>query len=107
FFAYMRHRPIVTACFGLTLLLGAANYFLWQERHAIAQHDTEARHNGEFMLTALKNRTQIDADLATLREAIAQIEANLIEERGMEVNLGYFYRFEKTARVRLTRLNQL
>jgi Tfp pilus assembly protein PilO len=107
FFAYMRHRPIVTTCFALVLLLGAANYFLWQQRARIALRDDEARRNGEFMLTALKNRAKIDTDLATLREAMAQIEGNLIDEQGMELNFGYFYRFEKMTRVRLTRLNQL
>jgi Tfp pilus assembly protein PilO len=107
FFAYVRHRPLVTGCFVLSVLLGTASYFLWEQRAVIARQHEEARRNGEFMLQALKNRTKIESDLAALREAMAQIDGNLLEEQSMEVNLGYFYRFEKMTRVRLARLNQL
>src|SRR5205814_5575158 len=39
--------------------------------------------------------------------ALAQIDKNLLDEQSMEVNLGYFYKLEKPAHVRLARLNQL
>ncbi len=105
--AHIRHRPLVAACFVATAALAVVNYFLWQDRAVVTKHDDEARRNGEFMLQALNSRARIDADLAALREAMAQIEGNLLDEHSMEVNLGYFYRCEKLARVRLVRLNQL
>ena len=74
FFAYARHRPVVTGCFALSLLLTVASYYLAQARGGIARQHEQARKNGEFMLQALKNRTQVDADLAALREAMGQIE---------------------------------
>lgn len=89
------------------MLLGAANYFLWQMREAVTQRHETVRQKGKFMLSALENRPRIDADLEVLQEGIAQIEGNLLDEASMEVNLGYFYRIEKTTRVRLIRLNQL
>ena len=107
FLAIIRHRPVVSACFALTALLGGSNYFLSLQREAVARRHEIARRNGEFMLHALANRSRIDADILALREAMAQIEANLLDEPSMEVNLGYFYKFERMARVRLVRLNQL
>ena len=104
---FTRRRPLVAGALALALVLGPANYFFWQMRcHAELQHD-EARHKGELMLRALANRSRIDADLAALHAAIAHIEKNLLDEQSMEVNLGYFYKLEKAARVRLVRLNQL
>jgi Tfp pilus assembly protein PilO len=105
--ATLRARRVVTACVVTTLLLGGANYFLWKDRlNAGRQHD-EVRRKGEFMLRALANRSRIDTDLAALEAALTQIERHLLDEESMEVNLGYFYRLEKPARVRLVRLNQL
>lgn len=104
---FVRRRPIVAGCFVLAVLLGVANYFLWRQRESITRRHDEARRKGEFMLQALTGRSRIDADLNALREAMSQIEGNLLDERSMEVNLGYFYKFERLTRVRLVRLNQL
>jgi Tfp pilus assembly protein PilO len=105
--AFVRERPYVAGCLVLALVLGGVNYFLWQRREAVTEQHAEARRKGEFMLQALTRRARIDADLGALREAMAQINDNLLEEQSMEVNLGYFYKFERKTRVRLVRLNQL
>ena len=104
---FVRFRPVTAGSLALTVLLGAANGYLWNERRAVALEHDEVRHRGELMLTTLAHRARIDTDLAALQAAIAQIERNLLDEQSMEVNLGYFYRMEKPARVRLVRLNQL
>jgi Tfp pilus assembly protein PilO len=91
----------------LAVLLGAANYFLWQERQQAAQEHEQVRRKGEAMLRSLGSRARINTDLAALKEALDIIELNLLDEQSMEVNLGYFYKLEKPARVRLVRLNQL
>lgn len=105
--AIIHHRSVVTGCLALIVLVGAANYPLWQHRLAVAQQHETVRRNGEIMLRALANRAQIEADLAALRPALAQIEQELVDERSMEINLGYFYKLERMTRVRLLRLNQL
>lgn len=107
FLGFVRQRPLLTLCIAVTVLLAIGNYFLWKQREDVALRHEVARRNGEFMLRALSSRARIDADLGALREAMAQIEANLLDEQGMERNLGYFYRFEKLTGVRLVRLNQL
>jgi Tfp pilus assembly protein PilO len=105
--ALIRLRPGFFACLALAAVLAGINYPLWQRRLA-TEHEHEAvRKKGEFMVHALANRTQYDADLLALREALTQIEQHLVDERSMEVNLGYFYKLERTSRVRLLRLNQL
>jgi Tfp pilus assembly protein PilO len=98
---------VVAACFALAALLAVGNYFLWQRREAITARHAEARKKGEFMLQALMGRGRIDADLNALGEAMSHIEPHLLDERRMEDNLGYFYRYERVTRVRLIRLNQL
>ena len=106
-FAAMRVRPMLTLCIVLTVILAGVNYPLWQRRiEATREHET-MRQKGEFMLHALANRQRIETDLAALRDALGQIEQHLVDERSMEVNLGYFYKLERMSRVRLTRLNQL
>jgi Tfp pilus assembly protein PilO len=87
--------------------LGCTNYFLWKRRQVVTQRHEIVRRNGEFMLRAMVNRAQIDADLSALHGAIGQVEDNLLNEASMEVNLGYFYKLERMARVRLVSLNQL
>jgi hypothetical protein len=103
----MRFRPFVLSCVLLTLLAGAANVYLWQEREAAAQEHHKLKEEAETVIRTLTNRPRIEADLAALREAISYIDRDLIDEQSMEVNLGYFYRLEKASRVRLIRLNQL
>lgn len=105
--SHFRHRPYVSACLGLLIVLAAANYWLWSDRRGIEERLDASKQKGEFMLRALSGRGAVDANLTALREAVAQIETNLLDEQSMEVNLGYFYRFERTARVKLVRLNQL
>jgi Tfp pilus assembly protein PilO len=105
--AFIRGRAIVSACLAIAILLGGANYFLWQKRVAVEQRHEDGRRKGEFMLQALSNRARIESDLAALSDGLSQIEGNLMDEPSMEVNLGYFYRFERMNRVRLVRLNQL
>lgn len=107
FLAFIRFRPVVAGSIALTLALGLANYFLWhQRRTAVVQHG-EVRRKGEQMLRAITNRARIDADLTALQAAIGHLQRHLLDEQSMEVNLGYFYKLEKPARVRLVRLNQL
>lgn len=107
FAALLRQRPFLSGAVAFVLVLGASNYFFWHLRRDAAKQRDEARHKGETMLRALVNRPRIDTDLAALQMAISYLESNLFDEHSMEVNLGYFYRLEKPARVRLVRLNQL
>ncbi len=102
-----RLRPFVAACFVLALALGVANYFLWRQHKASTLRHVEALRNGEFMVHALTGRYKINAELETLSAGIQHIDDNLVDEHSMEVNLGYFYRFERMTRVHLVRLDQL
>lgn len=107
FLGFVRPRPFIAGCLAFTLVLGAANFFLWQGYQAAALKHEEVKQQGEMALRTLANRPRIDSDLAALRTANGYLEKNLLDEQSMEVNLGYFYRLEKTTHVRLVRLNQL
>jgi Tfp pilus assembly protein PilO len=107
FIVLCRFRPVITACYAIAVILGVLNYFLWQQRAAETTRHEEVRKKGEFMRDALANRARIERDLAALAEAMFHVERNVVDELSMEVNLGYFYKLERSTRVRLVRLNQL
>jgi Tfp pilus assembly protein PilO len=105
--ATVRRRPIVALLLVVFVVLGVANYFLWQQRQEITRLHDDVRHKGEAMLKALTDQNRIKAELAALQEALGQIDRNLVFEGEMEVNLGYFYKMERLSGVRLSQLNQL
>ena len=59
------------------------------------------------MFSALSGYSRIIGQLATVDEALKQIDENLIAENDLAENQGYFYQLETLSRVRLTQLNQL
>ncbi len=103
----VRRAPFLVACFTLFVLLSVGNYFLWQRQQAITAQYDEVRRNGEAMFSALSGHNRLIAQLATVDEALKQIDENLIAETDLAENQGYFYQLETLSRVRLTQLNQL
>ena len=103
----VRRAPFLVACFTLFVLLSVGNYFLWQRQQAITAQYDEVRRNGETMFSALSGYSRIIGQLATVDEALKQIDENLIAENDLAENQGYFYQLETLSRVRLTQLNQL
>ena len=103
----MRERPLVTCCLVIAVLAAVANLFLWRDRRQAGIEHEDARRRGQTMLAALAGRERIEADRAALGEALAAVDRHLATEDSMEANLGYFYRLEKVARVRLGRVDQL
>jgi len=102
-----RRSPLMVTSLALLVLLGVANYFLWDQQHTLAEQHQEVRHNGESMLTALTNHNRIIAQFASVQEALAYIDKNLVTETDLAENLNYFYQMETISRVRLSQLNQL
>lgn len=102
-----RRSPLIVFSVTLFLLLGVANYFLWERQQELTKKHEEVRGNGDAMLLALTSHSRIAAQLATVEEALKRIEDNLVVEGDLAENLGYFYQIEKLSRLRLSRLNQL
>jgi Tfp pilus assembly protein PilO len=107
FLSFARRYPLVVSSFTLFSVLLAANYFLWQRQQVLTARHEEASRNGEAMLLALNGYSRISTQLATVQEALGQIESNLIAEGDLAENLGYFYQMETRSQVRLGQLNQL
>ena len=106
-FAAGRRHPLAVTVLTVLVVLGTANYFLWQQRDEVTHQHEEVQHKGEAMLLALMDHARITADLATVRDAQQRIDRNLINEGSMAKNLGYFFQMESLSRVRLSQLNQL
>ncbi|MBC7369097.1 MAG: type 4a pilus biogenesis protein PilO [Undibacterium sp.] len=107
FWDLIRRYPLVSSCVAVLLLLGAANYYFWDQRHTLARQHDEARLYGEAMLPVLASHTRLTAQVATTQEAVELIERNLVVESGLAENLGYFYKLETASRARLAQISQL
>lgn len=104
---FFRRHPFVIICGAVSILLWVANYFIWQRQQELAASHQTLQRSGEDMLQSLTNHGRITAELATVKEALAYIEQNLIHEGDLPENMGYFYQLETTSRIRLQALNQL
>ncbi len=103
----IRRNPLVVICAVLTLGLGITSYYLWQQRQELATgHDT-VRRNGEDVLLSLSSLPRVSSELATVKEATAFIDSNLIKEGDLAENLGYFYQLETVSKVKLSQVSQL
>ena len=107
FFNWVKRAPFLFFCIVLFVGLSAANYFLWKRQQEISAQHEDVRRNGESMFSALSSHTRLLGELATVDDALKQIDDNLIVETDLAENLGYFYQIETLTRVRLTQLNQL
>ncbi len=103
----IRRAPFLFFCVTAFLLLSTCNYFLWQRQQLISATHEEVRRSGEKMFSALSTQSRIVGELATVEEALKQIDQNLIVETDLAENYGYFYGLETLSRVRITQLNQL
>ena len=59
------------------------------------------------MLQALTGQVRVNAEIATVTEALDFIDRNLINEGDLAENLGYFYQIETASRIRFTQVSQL
>ncbi len=105
--SFFRRHPFVIICSALSILLWVANYFIWQRQQELAANHQTLQRNGEDMLQSLTNHSRVTAELASVKEALAYIEQNLIHEGDLPENMGYFYQLETASRIRLQSLNQL
>lgn len=102
-----RRHPFVIAAGALAILLWIANYFIWQHHQETSAGYQTLQRSGEDMLQSLTNHGRITAELATVKEALAYIDNNLVREGDLPENNGYFYQLETVSRIRLQALNQL
>lgn len=106
FLSFTRRFPLVVASLVVFVTLGVGNYFLWDRQKLLTKQHEEARSKGEAVLQSLTTHPRISAELATVKEALSQIENNLIVESDLSENYGYFYQIETLSHIRLT-VNQL
>lgn len=104
---FFRRNPFSITCSLLAVVLWIGNYFIWNRHRELTEDHQSMQRSGEDMLQALTNHGRITAELATVKEALAFIEQNLIQEGDLPTNMGYFYQIETASRIRLGALNQL
>ena len=87
--AAIRRYPLVVICSVLVVGLGIASYYLWQQQQELATGHDSVRRNGEDVLLSLSSLPRVSSELATVKEAVDFIDANLIREGDLAENLGY------------------
>ena len=107
FLTYIRRFPLVVICTVVILSLGGASYYLWQEQQVLVTGHESVRRNGEDVLLSLSSLPRVSSELATVKEAVGFIDANLIKEGDLAENLGYFYQLETVSRIKLVQVSQL
>ncbi len=105
--AAARRNPLMVISVTLIVVLGGANYFLWQRQTVLALRHERVRQDGEAMQAALTGHARIISHLATVQEALDHIDKNLVMEAELADNLNYFYQMESASRAHLSQLNQL
>ncbi len=103
----LKRHLFSSVCAGISLLLLIVAVILWLDQRSLAQRLQTRTAQGEAVLTALAAGPALRDTLNRVREAAANINANLVEEPNLAENLWYFYNLEEVARVRLRDLNQL
>lgn len=104
---FFRRNPFAIICSLLAVLLWIGNYFIWNRHSELTGNHQSLQRSGEDMLQALTNHGRITSELTAVKEALAFIEQNLIQEGDLPTNMGYFYQLESSSRLRLEALNQL
>jgi Tfp pilus assembly protein PilO len=99
--------PIVSASIVLSLILAAANYFLWQWHQTLTVRHNNVREQSDKMLDALASHSRLDEHLKALEEATNFIDRNLLVASDLAANNGYFYQIETVSRARMADLVQL
>ena len=105
--AVIRRYPLVVICSVLVVGLGIASYYLWQQQQELATGHDSVRRNGEDVLLSLSSLPRVSSELATVKEAVDFIDANLIREGDLAENLGYFYQLETVSKIKLAQVSQL
>jgi Tfp pilus assembly protein PilO len=103
----IRRYPVAVFSVLLVVILGAADYFLWQRWTVLAAENERVRHEGEAMFLSLSGHARIQAQSAEVAEALAYIDQNLATESDLAGNLDYFYQIEKATHLKLSNLSQL
>jgi Tfp pilus assembly protein PilO len=105
--AQIRRAPLVAANVVILLILGVANYFLWQRQQDLNLQHTEVKRSGEAVMLSLAGQARVSGELVRVQDALKVIDQNLVAEGDLAENLGYFYQMETISHVRLSQLNQL
>jgi Tfp pilus assembly protein PilO len=104
---FFRRNPFAIGASLVAILLWIANYFIWTQHQQLAADHQEKQRSGEDMLQSLTNHARISTELAYVKDALARIDAHLVNEADLPENLGYFYQLETRSRLRLESLSQL
>lgn len=103
----IRRFPYCTVCLLLTVIFGAASWYLRGHVQELEQTHTERAREGEAMLALLVTGSTQRQELALVHDTTRRIEDNLVIEANLAENLWYFYKLEEQTKARLPELHQL
>ncbi len=102
----IRRYPYGAICILLSLLLAGANVWLRFNLRALTALQRDTAREGTRMLTMIAHGPQLRAELTTVHAAVQRIAGNLVVEKNIPDNYGYFFRIEQDTQANLTELQQ-
>lgn len=105
--ALARRYPQSAVCALITVVLGIASWFLWQQDQELSTVYLDRSKEGEAMLQVRVGGLTQRQELEAVREATRRIEDNLVIESNLAENAWYFYRIEEQTKARLTELHPI
>lgn len=103
---FIRRYPFGATCIGLALLLAGANVWLRLNLESLTNRQHDAAVEGDRMLTMIARGPQLRNELTMVRTATQRITENLIVQKNIPENYGYFFGVEQDAHAKLTELQQ-
>jgi len=102
----IRRYPFGATCILLSLVLAGANIWLRLNLRDLTALQQDTAHEGARMLTMIAHGPQMRAELGTVHAATQRITENLVVEKNIPDNYGYFFRIEQDTRANITELQQ-
>ena len=102
-----RRNVFCTVCCVVSLILGVAYWWLWQDAHILEIENRERSQQFAAMLSTLKSGPLIRQELARAQDIVQRIEGNLVIEKNLADNLWYFYKIHPDSKDILTTLRPM
>lgn len=98
--------PFGAGCIILSLVLAGINVWMRLGLANLVARQHDVANEGKRMLNMIAHGSQLRSQLAEVRAATRRITDNLVVERNIPDNYGYFFTIEQNSHAKLTELQQ-
>ncbi len=103
---FVKKHPVGVGCVLLAAVLGVATSFRSGDLDDLRTELDEVSREGARLQNNLRYAARLDEHTATVQQAVASIDAHVIDPDALATNLQYFYRLESELQLKLLDLRQ-